>query len=47
MSKLNAESEDSVQYKVLFMGRHGEGVHNVAEAFYGTEAWDVFMSISL
>lgn len=23
------------------MGRHGEGYHNVAEAFYGTPAWDV------
>jgi broad specificity phosphatase PhoE len=22
------------------VGRHGEGYHNVAEAFYGTEAWD-------
>lgn len=23
------------------VGRHGEGYHNVAESFYGTEAWDV------
>lgn len=23
------------------MGRHGEGHHNVAEGFYGTDAWDV------
>lgn len=23
------------------MGRHGEGVHNVAESYYGTSAWDV------
>jgi broad specificity phosphatase PhoE len=30
-----------VQYKVLFMGRHGEGYHNVAEAYYGTPAWNV------
>jgi hypothetical protein len=29
------------QYKVLYMGRHGEGYHNVAETFYGTPAWDV------
>jgi hypothetical protein len=29
------------QYKVIYMGRHGEGYHNVAEAFYGTQAWDV------
>jgi hypothetical protein len=26
---------------VLFLGRHGEGVHNVAEKRYGTKAWDV------
>lgn len=26
------------------MGRHGEGYHNVAEAFYGTEAWDAYWS---
>jgi broad specificity phosphatase PhoE len=30
-----------VAFKVLFLGRHGEGWHNVAEAKYGTEAWDV------
>ncbi len=23
------------------VGRHGEGFHNVAEAYYGSEAWDV------
>lgn len=28
------------QYKVVFAARHGEGWHNVAEAKYGTEAWD-------
>lgn len=26
--------------KVLFIGRHGQGVHNVAEAKYGTPAWN-------
>jgi hypothetical protein len=30
-----------IQYKVLFMGRHGEGWHNAAESFYGTPAWNV------
>lgn len=28
-------------YKVLFLGRHGQGWHNVAETKYGTHAWDV------
>ncbi|QDS70837.1 hypothetical protein FKW77_005130 [Venturia effusa] len=32
------------QYKLLYMGRHGEGYHNVAEAFYGTPAWDCYWS---
>jgi broad specificity phosphatase PhoE len=26
------------------LGRHGEGYHNVAEAFYGTSAWDCYWS---
>ncbi|KAJ5211886.1 uncharacterized protein N7498_003532 [Penicillium cinerascens] len=34
-----------VQYKVLFLGRHGEGVHNVAERRYGTKAWDDYWSL--
>ncbi|KAL7933133.1 histidine phosphatase superfamily [Trichoderma chlorosporum] len=29
-------------YKVLFMGRHGEGWHNAAEDFYGTPAWNCY-----
>lgn len=42
VQQLNDRSLDNVQYKVLIMGRHGEGDHNVAEAFYGTEAWDCY-----
>jgi hypothetical protein len=38
LTKTCGETE---QYKLLYMGRHGEGYHNVAEAFYGTPAWDV------
>lgn len=41
VSRLNHESEKNTMYKVFFMGRHGEGYHNVAEDFYGTKAWDV------
>lgn len=26
---------------MIFLGRHGQGWHNVAESKYGTEAWDV------
>lgn len=41
VTRWNHRSDSHVQYKVLYMGRHGEGYHNVAEAFYGTPAWDV------
>jgi hypothetical protein len=39
--KLNEESAKNVEYKVLFLGRHGEGWHNAAETYYGTPAWNV------
>lgn len=29
----------------MFVARHGEGVHNVAEAKYGTKAWDEHWSL--
>jgi len=35
-------SKDSI--KVFFLGRHGEGFHNVAEAKYGEPAWDDYWS---
>lgn len=37
---LVAHAAPGVKYKVLYMGRHGQGHHNVAESFYGTKAWD-------
>ncbi|KAF2030245.1 phosphoglycerate mutase-like protein [Setomelanomma holmii] len=30
--------------KVLWLGRHGQGWHNVAESKYGTHAWDCYYS---
>ncbi|MCJ1271941.1 hypothetical protein MMC22_011846 [Lobaria immixta] len=44
VSRLNRDSGRTVQYKLLYMGRHGEGYHNVANAFYGTPAWDCYWS---
>jgi broad specificity phosphatase PhoE len=38
---LNEAAGDGAAYKVLFLGRHGQGWHNVAESKYGTKAWDV------
>ncbi|KAF2634471.1 phosphoglycerate mutase family protein [Massarina eburnea CBS 473.64] len=37
---LNQNSTTGESIKVLFLGRHGQGWHNVAETKYGTEAWD-------
>jgi len=44
VSRLNLNCGQKVQYKVLFMGRHGEGDHNVAESYYGTPAWNCYWS---
>lgn len=42
---LNDGSSKSVQYKVLILGRHGEGWHNVAEKKYGTKEWEASWSL--
>lgn len=42
---LNSEADASIRYKVLYLGRHGEGFHNVAQSWYGDEAWDVGLSV--
>ncbi|KAK9374919.1 histidine phosphatase superfamily [Lipomyces chichibuensis] len=42
--QLNEESDYGVEYKVLFIGRHGEGYHNIAESYYGTPAWNCYYS---
>ncbi|TVY39802.1 putative phosphoglycerate mutase [Lachnellula occidentalis] len=42
---LNVRSGKDVDYKILFLGRHGEGYHNVAESYYGTPAWNCYWSI--
>ncbi|KAJ5893982.1 phosphoglycerate mutase, partial [Penicillium taxi] len=39
---LNDESHSDVEYRVLFLGRHGEGWHNAAETYYGTPAWNCY-----
>ena len=45
VSVLNQHSPKNLQYKVIFLGRHGEGYHNTAEAYYGTPAWNCYYSI--
>ena len=41
VNDLNSKAPDHISYKVLYLGRHGEGYHNVAERYYGTPEWDV------
>ncbi|KAH9948825.1 phosphoglycerate mutase-like protein [Amylocystis lapponica] len=41
---LNRAAPEGTTYKVLFLGRHGQGYHNVGEAKYGTKAWDDYWS---
>ncbi|KIM49773.1 hypothetical protein M413DRAFT_438906 [Hebeloma cylindrosporum] len=42
--RLNAERPDGVFHKFFLLSRHGQGYHNVAEAKYGTQAWDDYWS---
>ncbi|KAI0252615.1 histidine phosphatase superfamily [Lactifluus subvellereus] len=43
--KLNSNRSEFVSYKVLFLARHGEGNHNVAEVKYGQKAWDEYWAL--
>lgn len=44
LDAVNAQDQGVAVYKLVFLCRHGQGVHNVAEAKYGTEAWDTYYS---
>ncbi|PGG95526.1 hypothetical protein AJ79_10007 [Helicocarpus griseus UAMH5409] len=44
LESLNAHAGRDTEFRLFYMGRHGEGFHNVAEQFYGTEAWDCYWS---
>ncbi len=41
---LSASLPATQSIKVLFLARHGQGWHNVAESKYGTKAWDCYYS---
>jgi broad specificity phosphatase PhoE len=45
VAQLNQAAARNVDYKLLFMGRHGEGYHNAAESYYGTPAWNCYWSL--
>lgn len=44
LHSLNEAAPSSVSYKLLFLGRHGEGYHNVIEADVGSPAWNCYWS---
>ncbi|KAK0920992.1 putative phosphoglycerate mutase pmu1 [Friedmanniomyces endolithicus] len=41
---LPSTSPPGTSHKLFYLARHGQGYHNVAEAFYGKEAWDAHWS---
>jgi hypothetical protein len=44
---LNREDQGNKQYKIFYLIRHGQGVHNVKEAEVGRLEWDVGLSIEV
>ncbi|GAA5980239.1 hypothetical protein JCM11641_005516 [Rhodosporidiobolus odoratus] len=40
IEQLNEESDENTAVKVIYLARHGQGYHNVAESNYGTKDWD-------
>lgn len=41
---LSRDSPKGTSVKLLYLARHGQGYHNVAESFYGTHDWDCHWS---
>jgi broad specificity phosphatase PhoE len=37
-------AKSNERYTLLFLGRHGEGLHNAAESYFGTPAWNCYWS---
>lgn len=44
VTQLDHEAPRGTEYKLLYMGRHGDGYHNDAQAYYGTPAWNCYYS---
>ncbi|KAK0752750.1 histidine phosphatase superfamily, partial [Schizothecium vesticola] len=43
LTALNSNTTD-IKYKLLYLARHGEAYHNVAQSYYGTKCWDCYWS---
>lgn len=41
IQQLNAEAPSNVRYKMFYIARHGEGIHNVKERAVGRLEWEV------
>ena len=44
LTQLNRDAPPGTAYKLLYLGRHGDGYHNDAQAYYGTPAWNCYYS---
>jgi len=44
LTTLNDASPATTSYRLLFLARHGQGIHNVAESYYGEQAWNCYWS---
>ena len=44
LRSLNSASTPQTKIKLLYLARHGEGFHNVAESYYGTSEWNRYWS---
>lgn len=40
LDELNEKADDSTVYKLFFLGRHGQGFHNLANLKYGEKEWN-------
>ena len=41
LKALNEKAAEGEAFRLLYLGRHGQGYHNVASMYYGTNSWRV------
>ena len=41
VKSLSEHASSGIQYKLLYLARHGEAYHNTAISYYGTGCWEV------
>lgn len=44
VAALNHRADGNAVYKLLYLARHGEAYHNVAQSYYGSQCWDCYWS---